>query len=202
MNKINLKKVTLVTISSIKIKETLKALEICKSFCEFYNVIFFTHKKLNENCIIIPELKNINDYNNFVIKELPNYIFSDFCLTIQWDGFIVNPSAWIKNFYNFDYIGAPWPFRNEICGNGGFCLKSKKFLNIQKKHLSKIIVNEPEDVILSIKLRNLFEKEGCKYAPPKIAYKFSTEKGDYEKNKSFGFHSFKFNPQFEKMLCL
>jgi hypothetical protein len=200
MEKINLKNVTLVAISSIRINQTLKALNICKNFCDFHDCIFFTHKKVNFNYIKIPVLKNINDYNNFVVKKLSSYIKSDYCLTIHWDGFIVNPNAWTDDFFKYDYIGSPWPQHDNICGNGGFCLKSKKFLNVQEKYLSKMIVNEPEDVILSFKLRDLFKKEKCKYAPPKVAYKFATEKGNYENNQSFGFHSFKFNPQFKKLI--
>ena len=29
-------------------------------------------------------------------------------LLIQWDGFVVNPSAWSDEFLDFDYVGARW----------------------------------------------------------------------------------------------
>ena len=200
MSKINLKNVTLVGISSIRIDQTLKALNICEKHCDFYDKIFFTDKNINYKTEIIPTIKTIKDYNRFVIKRLPLYIKSDFCLTVHWDGFVVNPLAWTDEFFNYDYIGAPWPHHNYLCGNGGFCLKSKKFLDTMKKHKKNIIVDHNEDVILCLRLRELFVNEGCKYAPTNVAYKFSTEKGDYSANKSFGFHDFKFNPQFKKLV--
>jgi hypothetical protein len=200
MNKINLKNVTLIGISSIKMEQTIQAMKICEKYCNFYDKILFTDKDVDYKTEKIPPINCIKDYNRFVIKRLPIYIKSDFCLTVHWDGFIVNPSAWTNEFLNYDYIGAPWPQHNHLCGNGGFCLKSKKFLNIMKKHKQEIIVDSNEDLILCIKLRDLFEKEGCKYAPTSVAYKFSTEKGEYKTNLSFGFHDFKFNPEFKKMI--
>lgn len=200
MKKINLKNVTLVAISSVKIEQTIRALKICEKHCDFYDKIFFTDKDVDYKTEKISPIKDIKDYNRFVIKRLPLYIKSDFCLTVHWDGFITNPLAWTNEFLNYDYIGAPWPHHNYLCGNGGFCLKSKKFLNVIKKHKQEIVVDSNEDVILCLTLRDLFINEGCKYAPKNIAYKFSTEKGDYKKNQSFGFHDFRFNPQFKNLV--
>lgn len=200
MSKLNLKNVTLVAISSVRIEQTLKALNICESYCDFYDKIFFTNKNVDYKTEKIPPIKSLQEYNKFVLKRLPIYIKSDFCLTVHWDGFIVNPLSWTNEFFNYDYIGAPWPRHNHLCGNGGFCLKSIKFLNVMRKHIGKLNANYNEDVVLCIKSRSLFIKEGCKYAPPNVAYKFSTEKGDYKKNNSFGFHSFKLNPQFKNLV--
>ena len=82
---------------------------------------------------------------------------------------------------------------NNLVGNGGFCLKSKKFLEAQKIITKDLEVDNPDDVMLSDVLRKKFETHGCKYAPPEIAYRFSTEHGNYEDNKSFGFHDLKLN---------
>lgn len=196
MAKLNLTKVTLVAITSNKIEETIKALNICENYCDFYDSILFTDNPVPHKHVIIEKINNIKGYDNFVVKYLPYHIRSEFCLTIHWDGFIVNPKAWTDEFFEYDYIGSPWPHQNDICGNGGFCLKSKKFLNLQKHLTKNIEVLNPDDEILAILLRDHFENFGCKYAPPEIAYKFATEQGDYYKNNSFGFHDFKHNPQF------
>ena len=35
-----------------------------------------------------------------------NMLITDFVLTIQHDGFILNPDAWRDDFFDYDYIGA------------------------------------------------------------------------------------------------
>lgn len=193
MSKINLKNVTCISVSSSKIVESIYALKMCNKYCDFYDTIIFTHKPVDMNYKLIEKINSKRDYDNFIVKNLPYEIDSDFCLTIQWDGFVVNPNAWDDTFFDYDYIGAPWPWINNLVGNGGFCLKSKKFLEAQKIITKDLEVDNPDDVMLSDVLRKKFETHGCKYAPPEIAYRFSTEHGNYEDNKSFGFHDLKLN---------
>jgi hypothetical protein len=65
---------------------------------------------------------------------LPQIVTTDFNLTVQADGFAVNPLAWDRRFWEYDYIGATWPWkwgggpywRGPIVGNGGFSLRSRK----------------------------------------------------------------------------
>lgn len=199
---LDLTRITLCAISSIKIAETLKALDISQSKCLYNNTIFFTDQNVKDS-ILIPKINNIKEYNSFVFYTLPELVLphmADFLLTIQWDGFVVNPASWSNDFYNYDYIGAPWPWFNNMVGNGGFCLKSKKFLEAQKEICKTVIIKHNEDVELCLSLRNRFESYGCKYADKNIGYKFSTEYGDINKNKSFGFHDFKYNPQYKHMI--
>ena len=201
MSKLNLNNVTLVAISSVKTEETLAAIQHCLNLCSFNNVVFFTDFD-SEYTFKIDRINSITDYNNFVYYELPNKIYDDFALIIQWDGFIVNPHSWTNKFLEYDYIGAPWPWVNHQCGNGGFSLRSKKFLETQNK-LSKIYKLKDdihqsgnEDVMLCRVLRDEFIKNGCRYSTPEIGYQFATEHGNYNENKSFGFHRLDFHPQF------
>jgi hypothetical protein len=66
----------------------------------------------------------------FVLHELHHYIDSDFVLLVEWDGYIINPTAWTNEFLNFDYIGAVWGHHKDgfRVGNGGFSLRSRKLL--------------------------------------------------------------------------
>ena len=206
---INLGSVCLVAIGSTRIKETLKAIQQCQKYCNFGQSLYLTEKynhkeNLDLTFLDIPPIKSIKDYQFFIVKKLPqillNFDFNHF-LTINWDGFIVNPNAWTKLFLEYDYIGAPWPWLNHVCGNGGFNLKSKKFLSCQHKifqHTEHI--NEPEDLILSYYYRKDFMDLGCEYAPPKLAYQFSTEHGGYNNYNSFGFHDFLYNSQFKSLI--
>jgi len=194
---IDLTNTTLVVVGSTRVQENLKAIEICEKYCNFYKTIFFSDQDV-PNKFAIPKMNSIREYDNFIVKQLPKHIESDFALTIHWDGFIVNPDAWTNDFFEYDYIGAPWPWWNHICGNGGFCLKSKKFFDTQKVLFNEsYVVDDPDDVDLCIKNRQNFISLGCLYAPPQIAYQFSTEYGGYDNYKSFGFHDFKINPQFK-----
>lgn len=202
MNKLDLTNTTLFCLSNIKINETLLAIKTCEYYAQFNNTMFIQD----------PTIKNSYDYSQFIINKLPYIISTDFVLIIQWDGFIINPNAWTEEFFNYDYIGAPWPDFQNLCGNGGFSLRSKKFLS-QQKELSPYInyqqilmsgVGEdlPEDFILCYCYRNYFEQNGCKFAPTNIGYKFSIEMGEYDKdNLPFGFHGLHHLKDFEPLLC-
>ena len=143
---IDLKNISLVAIGSTRIKETHLAIRRCCSLANFSSVLYFTDKKnIHDNNDIkyveIPEIKSKLEYQSFIVKDFPKRILpllknESHVLTINWDGFIVNPNAWKDYFLEFDYIGAPWikefsPVLAGHCGNGGFCLKSRKFLEAQ-----------------------------------------------------------------------
>lgn len=127
-----------------------------------------------------------------MLCELGSYVGADFVLLVQWDGFIVNPHLWDKEFLKYDYIGAPWPrqWPNRIArvGNGGFSLRSKKLLN--QNVPATFDYKEPEDNILCLHNRIYLQKNGIKFAPVEVAARFALE-NDVEENQpknSFGFH--------------
>lgn len=159
--------------------------------------------KVNLEIINIPKIKNKSDYSKFCLIDLNKYIDTDFLLTIQHDGYIINSDQWKDEFLNFDYIGAPWPiewgYKNRV-GNGGFCLKSKKFLNLCEKiflnfdfELNKnrndydISVNE-DFLACNIYYHEMINN-GIKFADAETASYFSVEHPIPElKKKTFGFH--------------
>lgn len=198
--KLNLNNITLVCIGSTKVKETLLAINICKKHCKFKDIIFFSDQKNPYQCAIDP-MRSIKDYDKFSIFELPFIKFdTDFILIVHWDGFIVNPQAWTSDFLKYDYIGAPWPWMNNMVGNGGFCLRSKRFLEAQQSIVSSIQQpQDPDDVCLSVRLRSHFNRLGCVYGDD-VGYRFSTEYGGYYQYNSFGFHDFRPNPQFKQLV--
>jgi Protein of unknown function (DUF5672) len=84
--------------------------------------------------IRIPEFTDFfEDINRICLRLLPRVVATDFNLTVQPDGFAVNPQAWDDRFWEYDYIGAPWPWMwgggpywpGPIVGNGGFSLRSR-----------------------------------------------------------------------------
>lgn len=134
------------------------------------------------------DLSSVFSYSKFIIKELYKHVNTEFCMIIQADGFPINLNAWEDNFMKFDYIGAPWytqpwPIEQTV-GNGGFSIRSKKFLEASKDLEYKDWI--AEDVYLCrIEDKNLKSK-GIKFAPHEIAYRFSVEDMPYK--GQFGFH--------------
>lgn len=155
--------------------------------------------------IKINSIKNKSEYSKFCLVDLNKYISTDFCLTIQHDGYIINPECWIDEFLNFDYIGAPWPinwgYKNRV-GNGGFCLKSKKFLEECSKAFSNFnfklsIARDKYDISINEDFLacNIYYDEmierGIKFADVETASLFSIEHPVLEmKDKTFGFHDY------------
>jgi glycosyltransferase involved in cell wall biosynthesis len=179
--KLHLPNITLIGIDNKNIDKLKKAAEIsCK------DIQFGAVKLLTD----IDWIKSKEQYSDFIIKELHNYIGTDYALIIQHDGYVVNEEAWSNEFLNYDYIGATWWFNDGMnVGNGGFSLRSKRLIELCAK--IGFTKNHPEDEVICRKHRKLLESQGIKFAPEHIAKQFSIE-GFRQKEKhytnQFGFH--------------
>ena len=129
------------------------------------------------------------DYNQVVFELLPKIVSEDFSLTIQSDGYAVNPQAWSDAFLFYDYIGAVWPWEHHKVGNGGFSLRSQQ-LQRTILELGLKAGDLPEDFVICRELRKEFEDRGCVFAPPELADRFSIEWNMTSPwlGKSLGFH--------------
>jgi hypothetical protein len=161
----------------------------------------------------VSEIKDYNDYNYYVVYNLGNHIDTSHCLLVQPDGFVLFPEKWDNTWLEYDYIGAPWayvedayidPFGNHHrVGNGGFSLRSKKFLDVPTKvevpwetnnsdfyWMPEGVVNYHEDGNVCVHNRHIFIEQGCKYAPVEVAVRFSQETRvpECEGIAPFGFH--------------
>ena len=127
-----------------------------------------------------------------MIKELDNYIDTDFAIVFQYDGFILNTNAWSSDFLKYDYIGAPWYHLGDLhVGNGGFSLRSKKLISWLSKNWQRVNVPlHPEDVFISRFARPMLEKDGMVFADEMTASHFSKEGNEHSVmwNGEFGFH--------------
>jgi len=125
---------------------------------------------------------------------------------------VINPSLWDAKFLETDYIGAPWPMEiiqssdmvagriptNQIpttVGNGGFSLRSRKFVEnsvgLESHHKN-------EDLNICIFNYNHLASQGVKIADAALAAKFSYERQTHHKPHAnrrlfftygtFGFH--------------
>ncbi len=204
---------TIVCIDTKNKIEALMAMDKSIKNMKFKSYKFFTDNldnikismfenlfKVNLEIIYIPKIKNKFEYSKFCLVNLNDYISTDFCLIVQYDGYVINPECWTDKFFSFDYIGAPWPnteFKNRV-GNGGFSLRSKKFLEVCSnlfKDYPEIPIkyNHPdylhEDFLACNAYYDEMIERGIKFADIKIASKFSVEHPFVEmENETFGFH--------------
>ena len=155
------------------------------------------------------------DYSRFMIKELWQYVDTEFALTIQADGFVHNPAAWRPEFLNYDYIGAPWPHTTarragaditvhnlseaSRVGNGGFSLRSRKLLKATADLAFDQLSQFPEDFIICRLCQPFLASHGLTFAPVELAAQFAIElpltDAVPDIGSCFGFHGRHFNPE-------
>lgn len=189
--------IDLISVNCVNPEQSVKALLYSSKHIEFGSIKLLAHYKPNNltsdiEYIEIPPQTHTS-MNWFHLNKLPNYINNEFMLSIHDDGFIINPHLWLDEFLNYDYIGAPWP-QSEWCqknrvGNGGFVLKSKKFLEIESSIPYTLLHN---DVVVTNIYYDHFTQFGCKYADLNLASKFSLEleipECTFDLSNTFGFH--------------
>jgi hypothetical protein len=124
------------------------------------------------------------------------YIDTEYYLSIQTDGFVINPEMWTDEFLEYDYIGAPWPAlswcsKNRV-GNGGFRLESRKLLELCSRIKYDEYNGMHDDVLISNVCKEYFESHGCKFPSIELAARFSLEleipEVEHDLKKCFGFH--------------
>ena len=204
--KIDLFNVSIICIDDRNIDSAIHSIETSSKHINFGKKILITNesllnpkkisliKQLNIEVHLIPKISSINDFSFFCLNNLIDYVKTDFCLLVQWDGWVINPFNWNSSFLEFDYIGAAWPhYKSNNVGNGGFSLRSKKLLeatkemvNIKKPLLCDLI----EDDFICREFRDDFVNHyKIKFPSAKLADKFSIER-KFWTNESFGFHGF------------
>jgi hypothetical protein len=202
--------VTLIGIDCVDIHRIQKALDISSQDIEFADVKLLTSLPTEDSRKVqIPNINSIEAFSEFCIRDLTNYVDTDFALLVQHDGFVLNPNSWTDEFLDYDYVGAPWWVHDEfwftkfdfprelfdktVVGNGGFSLRSKKFLETSNRLADQGAFKKfhPEDLVMCVWDRKIMEAAGIKFAPPELAARFSIEGHDHKYSKQFGFHGLK-----------
>lgn len=217
---LDLSNISIVAICNDKyLIKTMRAMQHCLNRAAFDKALIVTNIKnqisYDSRIEFINISKQIDEitYNQFCINNLNDCVKSDFCLIIQWDGFIIDEKQWKSDFLNYDYIGAPWGFpsdcRNRV-GNGGFSLRSKYFLEISSKiqydpyHYETYTPLQlydrkisPEDWFLCYDKFEYLQSQNIKFPTVEVASQFSVEHPNIIKHydrvdtstyESFGFH--------------
>lgn len=206
---VNLEKVTLIALTSVKLEQTVKALEYSCKGIKFGQVKlvsdikpdnlpdYITHEFTNR-------MSNIDEWNYAAIYELGKHVDTEFAILIHDDGFIVNPELWQDDFLNYDYIGAPWPIPNDNfsfldingelirCGNS-VSLRSKKLIDLPVKldmEWKSFHGYYNEDGFICVNNRHIYKEHGMKFADIDVAKYFSHETmvSEIVGIKPFAFH--------------
>lgn len=183
---INLDGVTLFSVDCINPEKAVIALKESIAKIKFNKVVIFSDRQpinLTDEIeyINIRSINSLVEYSTFMIKDLVDYITTDFCLSIHSDGWIINPNNWSEDFLKYDYIGAPWPATSEFLphgekyrvGNGGVSIRSRKLMEVVRDNVPNISYHE--DTLITHIMRELLEYNNITFAPLSIAKKFSYE---------------------------
>lgn len=192
-------RVSLVLIDTEAYVLANNAVQQCLRSFDFDEVLIFTDRVdlwPAYRTIHIPRISNINDYNQLVLSTVPALIQTEFFIVAQYDGFILHKEAFKPAFYDFDYIGAPWPeYAVFNVGNGGFSWRSRKLAIASAEMAAFRLESEPEDLFIGRTIRIALESRyGCKFADAETASQFSIEQLLVQ-HASFGFHGVMHLPQ-------
>lgn len=188
-----LNNVTLVCVATKDVERSLLALRHSQKSMQFADTILLSHYEpqyLNEaRYIKIDKFNSVEEWGKFIIFELHKFVATDYALLIHDDGFIVNPQSWKEEFYDYDFIGSPWPVPKDpvsyrtpqgdlVRVGNSVSLRSKKILRLPSD------LNLPwvpfhgylhEDGFLSVQYKNKLEEHGIKFAEFATAAQFGRE---------------------------
>src|SRR6187402_103025 len=151
--------------------------------------------------IKIKRITSKEEYSHWVLKELFKYIWTEFVLVTQWDGYVLCWDSWNDEFYNYDYFGSPWVYEHDRnVGNGGFSLRSYALLFATATD-PIIQITHPEDQSIGILYRrHLEEKYRILFPTEDLADTFSFEL-KAPTCKTFGFHGH-FHEAFKEVVMI
>jgi hypothetical protein len=191
---VDLSRVTLVAITSVDIENHIKALQYSCRNIKFGAVKLICHERPENlpdgiSYHHIERMSNIDDWNYSVIYKLGDYVDTEFALLVHSDGFVINPNSWRDEFFDYDYIGAPWPvpkddfsyrdINGELVRVGNsVSLRSKKVLDLPKKlnlEWKPFHGYYSEDGFIFVNYIHVFKERGCKFADINVARYFSHE---------------------------
>lgn len=186
--------ITLCAVASVNVAATMAALERCLAVADFGKALLFTDADsltlpAGVERVAIDRLGSSAAYSRFVLHDLADWMATSHCLIVQWDGFILDPSAWDDAFIACDYIGAPWPQFGDghDVGNGGFSLRSKRLM-LAARDPRFVDTGAAEDVVIARVNRPWLEGEcGMRFADRALASAFAFER-DHDAAATFGFH--------------
>ena len=219
MTKRKLLNLDLISINCVDPYQSAVAINYCQKYFEFGKSVLVTHQDIDVYDIELHIIDKLDwyQYNDHVLN-LIEHTDNDYVMLIQDDGHPINPELWDDEYLEYDYIGAPWPseeswislqhkdqqdyirknFPKNRVGNGGFCIRSRKFLKFSTQYGSCNGLGE-DSFLCTRKYEEAIEY-GIKFAPFELSSKFSYENPCiefgtswsqqmvFDRKKHFGWH--------------
>lgn len=192
-------RVALVCLETRHLGLALNAIRRCTERFRFDEILLFTDQDWVVDGVTVVRcepIRSAQEYSKFMLGDFHRHIRAPHFLVAQWDGFVIHPEKWREDFLAWDYIGAPWPHRDDAVGNGCFSLRSVRL----HQAVSTLPQPEchPEDSFICLWNRPQLEALGMRFAPLALAREFSAETDGYE-YQPFGFHRFgNFNEAYDE----
>jgi len=195
--------VTLVMVETREHTLARMAIEDCLDQAEFDDVLIVTDRPLEFSSLSVshgvhPQFKLVEDWPSKLgwsqswWFDVPPLLKTSHTLNVQWDSWICDPGMWDDEFLNYDYIGAPWWYKDgKNVGNGGFSLVSTRLKRYVHKHRDKYpCIHAADDDLLCRTYRPTLEQKGFTWAPEKVAHRFAFECcRPSPTSRHFGFHA-------------
>lgn len=179
------------------------AVEDCLDKVDFGDILIVTDRPLEFAPLTVshgvhPRFKTVEDWptkigwsQSFWYDVAP-LLQTAYTLNIQWDSWIWDITQWTDEFLLYDYIGAPWWYKDgKNVGNGGFSLISTRLRRYVRDHRAEFpCVNAADDDLYCRKYRPILQDKGFMWAPEKLAHRFAFECcRPSPTSKHLGFHA-------------
>lgn len=201
---VELPNVTMICIDTLRYAQAINAIVLSQKQIKPARTVFLTDIDLYNpgfEIIQIDKITSKEQYSEFIVKELHKYFNTDYCLIIQWDGYVLDGKQWRDEFLEYDVVGAKWLYvdgRN--VSNGGFSLRSKRLQTILATD-EAIEICHPEDEIIGRLYRKYLENtHSIKFPSEELCDKFSFELNE-PYCPTFGFHGH-FHPPFKETVVI
>lgn len=185
--RLQLPDVTLVGVDHAAHALTRRSLQKCLAVADFADVVVCSDQDLLPGARWVrTEADSELSATKLLWTTVPAHVRSRHFLYVQWDSWIVNPTAWSDSFLDYDYIGAAWPRPPPFdVGNGGFSLRGRDMTNYAR---NKFAFYHPEDYGLCVYYRPILEDIGFCWPKAELAARFSAEGQWPRGGLPFGFH--------------
>lgn len=187
---LDLSNVTLLMVDTVheRVESNLEKIKRLESKIKFGDIVIFSDSKYeNYRTVNIPMINSLEEYSMTCFDIVPHHIENtEYSMWIQWDGHPINIEKWNHKFLEYDFIGAPWPWKagnypDGGCAgsNGGFSIRSKRLTDLMKQ-VPPTETFKHEDAVVTDIMRRFFLENGCKYAPYELSSVFSYELPCYD----------------------
>lgn len=195
---LELHNVTLVMVETREHELARMAIDDCHRAATFAETLILTDKPeafegvAGARISLVPDWPDKLGWSRAWWFEVTPLLRTAFSLNVQWDSWIWRPEMWSDKFLEYDYIGAPWWYKDgKNVGNGGFSLVSTRLKRyIADRRWDYPVNTHVDDDLLCRKYRPKLEEKGFRWAPERLAHQFSFEcSRPSETSQHFGFHA-------------